>query len=217
MRSAAIVALVALSFQSLSCGPGTCVDLQEVSYKVWRTDDLVRDKEAKVVLTVTNKSDLFMLVKSVTGPHISGDAGTSLVSSEAGTLAKDEKSGSYRHDPTASGETPSAFAWGLVPPGAKLDIEVAVKPGTEDAAFTAHYIGLAAEEVSRWIYFAGNGAQDGAKRTYATLTERQVEELTDAQTREAAGVSCDKVVLHERLLRADARCDAEMPYRFVLK
>jgi hypothetical protein len=207
-------AVLVLSAAALAaCGPGTCLNLKDVSYQLLRSDDMLQGKEAPVVLKVTNKSTLFMLVKTVTGQQLAKAAPSSLVGSEPGTLTRDEKGAAWVHDPKAQGETEERFAWGLVSPGGKLEVEVRVAPQTADGTLTACYIGLSAEEVARWVYFPKDAA-DSSLTVYELRSAAEVDGLAAAAGK--AGTP-DKVVLHERLLTASPRCEAEMPYTFVLK
>lgn len=213
-RTSLVVLL--LASLAVSCGPGQCLDLKELSYKLTRPDVIEAGKETKVVLTIANKSGLFMLVRNLSGKQLVRGRGDAMVGSESGALTPSKDGAAWTYDPAADDETPPVFAWGLIPPGSHLKVEVPILPAGEDATFTAHYLGLSAQEVSQWVFFERSRGAGGGKRTFKRMSASEVEKAGQ-DAAEGKGADLFKtVILHEKLSSADARCAADLPYKFSL-
>ncbi len=148
-----VCTLLSLAGVAMACGPGTCIDPSQLTYRIQRGDaSIEKGKSTTVQLVVVNRSDQYMLIEGVRGSHLAPGGADALVGSVAGSLEEDGQGG-YRHNLEAQQETLPVVATGLLPPGQRLPIQVTVVPDVPEGEFVVRYWGLSLHEASRLLLF----------------------------------------------------------------
>jgi len=201
-----------------ACGPGRCIHPRELTYKVKRVSDLEEGAQGKIDFHIVNKSDQFMLVERIAGNQIAPTGRDSLVGSQYGALSRMPDENGWHYNPLAQQETPPLFAYGLIPPGQRLRIEVELLPVSTDGTFEVHYRGFSIDEVAQFIFFPPRDENNMAGAKFERLT---AEALGQVQARAEDGSDradmFKVVVLDPSLIEARADCLVKMPYRIALK
>ncbi len=216
---AVVVAMTTVALALVACGPGRCIDPQELTYRVSRGEaTLKKGERAEVTLLVVNRSESWMLVERVSGAHLAPGGPDSLVGAEPGSLEALPEGG-YRFNMIAQQETPPILARGLVPPGQKLPIRVEVVPSEPSGQFVLHYRGLTTEEAAKYLLFPAIGEDGRVDVGHFLYWSRD-------DLYEASGPGDDEgnsspltrlVILGPEMLEKPRRCKVEMPYKFELE
>jgi hypothetical protein len=199
------------------CGPGICVDAEELTYKITRDDSLKKNKRGRVVVDLVNRSDRFLLVERISGPHIAAGMADSLLGSEPGSLEPLEDGSGYFFNMLAQQETPAVMSRGLLPPGQRLRMEVMILPKKDQGVFKVYYRGLDSIEAVRHLFFPAE-LQDG-RFDYSRLIRLTQEDLqailaTQPENSDQRQDAFALVVVSEAMAREPARCEVELPYKF---
>lgn len=208
---------LAVSLAAASCAPGRCIHPKDLTYKLSRTDDLVEGTQGKVELHIVNRSGLFMLVDHIGGSQVAPTGRDSLVGAQYGALTGPGDDQVYFHNPLAQQETPAVFAYGLIPPGQRLRVQVDILPTGNKGALEVFYVGLSLDEVAQHIFFPTPGSNPTAleyTRVSATRLGALPVEANDGGDRNPL---FNVVLLDDVLVKEVAQCLVKMDYRIALK
>ncbi len=218
MRSHPIVCtILGLAVLAGACGPGTCIDPSQLTYRIRRSDaPLQKGKATTIDLVVVNQSDLYMLVEGIRGPHLSPGGADALVGAAAGSLEEDG-AGGYRHNLEAQQETPPIVATGLLPPGQKLPIRVEVIPDAPAGEFVVRYWGLSLEEAATFLLFPAlkDGRVDPSHYVPWPVDDLKLASGPADDSGRRSPLSTT-VLLGSELARTPPSCKVHMPYRLKL-
>ena len=172
-------------------------------------------KAGAVTLSVTNRSDRYMLVERISGAVIAPGTARVLTRSRYGSLSKSKDGRSYHHDQMAQQQTPPLFAFGLIPPGQAAAFPLTVLPVEAKGELVVHYRALTPLEAARQLFLP----------PLAALGDRVVFEKvssTDLETPAKGKKGYRHPVFEVVVVDGDAawekaECSVDLPFGFKLK
>ena len=210
LRTSALIAFLALS---QGCASGLCLDPRKLAYTLSAPDDLVVGNKGRLVTRVKNRTEYFMLVEHVMGTDVAKTDEVILWGTRKGRLEKDGGS-SVRFVPGGETRTSGVFAYGLIPPGQQLRIEVELTPGQSNGLLEVHYRGLTLEEASKVLFFRDLSVDEAGVEVYRNLPPSLLSKLTAPGEDEFRSPEAIMVVMEEQFARTRPFCRIELPYRF---
>jgi len=215
MRQRCVLLFLAVIVAVADCKSGPCVDLQELTYRVTREADMEEGKAGTVTLSVTNRSDRYMLVERVGGAVIAPGTSRPLTRSMYGALSKSKDGRTYHHDQLAQQQTPPLFAHGLIPPGQRAGFPLTLLPVEAKGKLVVHYRALTPLQAAQQLFLpplaAPNGQVVFEKSTTSDL------ETPDKGEGEERHPRYDVVVVDGDAAWKESECTVDLPYGFKLK
>jgi len=197
------------------CKSGACVDLKELTYKITRDGDMEAGKAGGATLSVTNRSDRYMLVERIGGAGIAPGSARTFTKSMYGALSKSKDGKSYHHDQLAQQQTPPLFAHGLIPPGQRAGFPLTLLPVEARGELVVHYRALTPLQAAQQFFLLPLAAHNGQAVFEKTASAHW--EAPDTGKGEERHPRYDVVLVDGDAAWKESECTVDLPYGFKLK